>query len=154
MRRGGSSEDELGATKDAKRAEFCFCQAIDVYRYNNENRTLAKLAKRVSAAKRLQMKKRRVISFGLLPRRELSQSECTLSTSGSSECGLDRTVVSDITWMDHYNSDYYRKQHLLFLEKQQNGSSIFNFLENGVCSYFCRGPPVNNIEFVERKLDL
>jgi len=153
MRRGGSSKDEEGTTKDAKRAEFCFSEAIDVYRYYNEKRSIAKLTKRLSAAKRLQMKKRRVVSFSLLPQREHSQS--TISTSDSSDIGHDKTVVSDITWMDAYNSDYYKKQHLLFLEKQHHEESrLLNFIETGICSYFCRGPPVNNIEFVERKLDL
>ena len=152
MSRGMMSEDDEGASKDAKRAEFCFSQAIDIYHHCNEKRSLAKLAKRVSAAKRLQMKKQRKMSFSLLPQRGLSQS--TVSTSESSEFGLDGTVVSDLTWMDGYNSEYYRKQHLLFLERNHRGSSILNFLESGVCTYFCRGPPVNNVEFVEKKLDL
>lgn len=148
MRRAEESSGN-DVMKDAKRAEFCFTQAVDVYRYDRDRKSVTRLMRRVNASKRLQNAKRRLISFGGLPNINLTRSS---STSENSECH-DKTVISDITWMENYSSEYYRKQHMIFLQ-QEHRPSIFNFFEGGFCSYFCVRPPVSNIEFVEKRLDL
>lgn len=154
MRRAESSSgDEV--MKDAKRAEFCFAQAVDVFRTYSEKKNVTRLLKRVIAARRLQNKKRRMISFGALPPKAVSLSESSSSISDSSECAHDKTVVSDLTWMDNYSSEYYRKQHMLFLEQQEKKRpSLLSLFESNLCSYFCVGPPVSNVQFVEKRLDL
>lgn len=154
MRRAESSSGEE-VMKDAKRAEFCFAQAVDVYRSNSEKKSVAKLMKRVNASKRLQNKKRRMISFGALPPKAASLSSDSESSSSSffSDSDHDKTVMSDITWMENYgDSQYYRKQHLLFLQEQEQKPGIYSLLQGNFCSLFCHTPPVNNIEFVESEL--
>lgn len=148
MRRAEATTGEE-VMKDAKRAEFCFVQAVDVYRINRDRKSVTRLMRRVNASKRLQNRKRRIISFGGLPN---LTSVSTASISDESDCH-DKTVISDITWMENYSSEYYRKQHIIFLQ-QEHRPSIFNFFEGGFCSYFCVRPPVSNIEFVEKRLDL
>lgn len=156
MRRAQLSSGE-SIMKDAKRAEFCFVQAVLVYRDYNHTKKVTKLMKRINASKRLQMKRRRSISFCELSPKSEAESIDTVSTVDSNDDDHDKPVVSDLTWMENYSSEYYRKQHLLFLQNQHQHKtpSVYEFLDSSsICSLFCHGPPVQNVEFVERRLDL
>ena len=159
MRRAESSTGE-NAMKDAKRAEFCFSQAIEVYCSNRERKTVTKVMKRVNASKRLQIKNRRRISFGKLPPKTIALSSSSTSDSldyGNCEADQDKTVVSEMTWMDNYaNSDYYKQQYMLFLQQEQEKKqqSLFKRFDGNLCSFFCAGPPVYTVEFVEKGLGL
>ena len=154
MRRAESSDGE-NVIKDAKRAAFCFNEAAEIYFANKQKKAVAKLMKRVDSAKRLQLKKRRRISLtGLSPKAVPLSTSSTSSSEDSVVSNHDETIVSELTWMENYSSEYYRKQHLLFLQKQEPRPSILRFFDGNLCSYFCHGPPVHDIEFVEKNLEL
>lgn len=143
---------------DAKRAEFCFVQAVDIYRDDNDHTNEVKLMNRLNKSKRVQLRMRRKISFSDDPPKSVYLSS---SSTSSFDSVVDyepcKPVVSDITWMDSYSSEYYRQQHSLFLEenvRMPNRVCIFDIVEGSLCSCFYQPPPVSTIEFVEQRLDL
>ncbi len=143
---------------EAKRAEFCFVQAVDIYRTYNDHTNEVNLMNRLNKSKRVQLRMRRKISFSDDPPKSVYLSS---SSDSSFDSVVDyepcKPVVSDITWMDSYSSEYYRQQHSRFLKEsvlRPNRVCIFDFVQGNLCSCFSEPPPVSTIEFVEQRLDL
>ena len=151
MRRAKSSSGD-DIMKDAKRAEYCFIQAADIYYNVNDRKSMSKIMKQVNSSKRLQLIKRRRISFkDIAPDGVLSSS--SISSENTMDSSDDETAVSDITRIDNYSSEYYRKHHLVFLRQSDEKSDLGRLLGGSLCSCFRHNDPMYTIEFVEQRLD-
>ena len=109
MRRAESSTGE-NAINNAKRAAFCFNQSAAIYYANKKKKNVIKMMKRFESAQSLQLKNKRKSFFHycrLPPKAESLSRSTTFSSGESIESSHYKTVISEITWMGNYPSEYY-----------------------------------------------
>jgi len=136
VRRSRSSKGDK-AVKDAKRAEFCYDQAADLYLANENTLSAAKITKSRNVSKRLQLHKRRRVSFNVPPPPIVAMSSsCSISTCYSSDDNkirIDESGTLNIICMDKLSP----------LPPQS--SSNKNVSSMDCSSFFCHDPSLTDI---------